>query len=51
MPKKKSKYLRIGQFGEYPETRKERDKLYQFLEGTGIMRKLLTAREILIKEK
>lgn len=51
MPRKKAKYLRIAQFGEYPKTRKEREKLYRFLEGTGFMRQLLTAREIIIREE
>lgn len=48
---KKYKYTRIGQGGDIPKTRKERDKHYRFLEATGIMRKIFSASEIILKEE
>ena len=51
MPKKKVKYIRMYQDGNFPETRKERDKLYRFLEATGIMKQIFSSREILIRKE
>lgn len=46
-----AKYTRIGQGGDFPKTRKERDKLYRFLEKTKIMQMIFSSSEILVKKK
>ena len=51
MPRKKAKYTRIYLGGGLPETRKERAKLYRILEGTGVMKQILSGSTILIKKQ
>jgi hypothetical protein len=51
MPRKKFKFTRFTLHGDYPKTKKEKDNLYRFLEATGTIRKMLNAREVIIKEE
>jgi len=46
-----AKYTSISQGGDFPKTRKERDKLYRFLEKTKIMQMIFSSSEILVKKR
>jgi hypothetical protein len=49
---KKVKYTRVFIGGNPPmRTRKEREKVYQFLEVTGFLKKLMAGSEVILTEE
>lgn len=49
MPRTKVIHMYSG--GDFPKTRKERDKLYRILEKTKIMEMVFSNSEIIVKKK
>ena len=51
MLKKKYKEIKMCQSSYYPESKKERQKLYRLLEGIGLMRMFLTSEQVIFRQE
>lgn len=48
---KEFKYTRVFIGGNPPRTKKEKEKVYQYLEVTGFFKRLFASSEVIFKEK